>query len=75
MDKGDRIRACYLHSCLKYVQRSFMTNASLRNRFGIEEKNSAIASRFIKDALEEKKIKPCDISAAKKFMKYIPHWV
>lgn len=74
MDKEDRIRACYLHACLKYVQRGCMTNTSLRNRFGIEEKNSAIASRFIKEALEEKRIKPYDVSASKKYMKYIPHW-
>ena len=74
MDKRDRIRACYLHACLKYVQKDFMTNASLRVRFGIEEKNSAIASRFIKNALLEKKIKSYDPSASKKFMKYVPHW-
>ena len=74
MDKEDRIRACYLHACLKYVQRDFMTNTSLRNRFGIEEKNSAIASRFIKEALEEARIKPYDTSASRKYMKYVPHW-
>ena len=74
MDKADRIRACYLHACLKYVQRDFMTNTSLRGRFGIEEKNSAIASRFIKDSLAENKIKSYDPTASKKFMKYVPHW-
>jgi predicted HTH transcriptional regulator len=74
MLKEDKIRACYLHSCLKYVQRDFMTNTSLRNRFGIEEKNSAIASRIIKDSLNEKRIKPYDANSAKKFMRYLPHW-
>ena len=29
MDKNDRIRACYLHACLKYVSRGYMTNATL----------------------------------------------
>jgi len=24
MDKADRIRACYLHACLRYVQRDFL---------------------------------------------------
>ena len=35
-----------------------MTNATLRERFGIDEKNSAIASRLIKETLEavEKRI-------------------
>ena len=39
MDKAERGRACYLHACLKYVTRDFLTNASLRKRFGIKENN------------------------------------
>ena len=38
MEKGDRIRACYLHACLRYVSRDYMTNTSLRDRFGIAQK-------------------------------------
>lgn len=75
MDKTDRIRACYLHACLRYVQRDFMTNSTLRERFGIEAKNSAMASRIIKDALEAEVIFPHDESASRKYMKYIPWWV
>ena len=30
MDKDVRVRACYFHACLKYVERDFLTNASLR---------------------------------------------
>lgn len=74
MDKEDRIRAAYLHACLRYVQRNFMTNTSLRSRFGIEEKNSAVASRIIKESLETKKIRTYDDSASKKYKKYIPSW-
>ena len=74
MDKKDRIRACYLHACLKYVTRDYMTNSSLRERFGIDPKNSAVASRIIKDALEAGLIHPYDTEASKKFIKYIPSW-
>ena len=74
MSKDDRIRACYLHACLRYVQRDFMTNATLRSRFGIENKNSAIASRIIKETLDTNLIRPHDEGASKKFMKYIPFW-
>lgn len=74
MDKGDRIRACYLHACLKYVNREFMTNSTLRERFGIEAKNSATASRLIKEALDAGMIMPYDASAAPKLMKYVPRW-
>jgi ATP-dependent DNA helicase RecG len=74
MDKDDRIRACYLHACLRYVQRDFMTNTTLRERFGIKEKNSATASRIIKEAIDAKRIRPHDEASSKKFMKYVPWW-
>lgn len=74
MDKDDRIRACYLHACLKYVQRDYMTNTTLRERFDIEDKNSATASRIIKETLEAELIRPYDGTASRKFMKYVPWW-
>lgn len=74
MDKADRIRACYLHACLRYVQRDFMTNSSLRERFGIEKQNSATVSRVIKDTVEAEEIRPYDAEAGRKYMKYVPSW-
>lgn len=74
MDKQERIRATYLHACLRYVERDYMTNASLRGRFGIEEQNSAMASRIIKDATEAGVVKPFDEAAGRKYMKYVPRW-
>lgn len=74
MDKADRIRASYLHACLKWVTSDFLTNASLRIRFGVEEKNKAAVSRYIKEAVEAEMIKPFDESASRKMMKYVPFW-
>jgi predicted HTH transcriptional regulator len=74
MDKENRIRACYLHSCLKYVQREYMTNTSLRERFGIDEKNSAQVSRIIKDSIDDGKIKCYDESVGSKARRYLPCW-
>ncbi len=74
MDKNDKIRACYLHACLKYVNREFMTNSSLRDRFGIAPKNSAIASRIIKETLEAGLVKPTGDDMSRKHRKYVPNW-
>ncbi len=75
MDKADRIRAAYLHACLKYVQRETLTNASLRDRFGIAKENSATVSRIIKEALVEKIIKPIDPeNESRKQAQYVPFW-
>lgn len=76
MDKGDKVRACYLHACLKYVSGDIMTNQSLRERFGIEEHNYSIASRIISDAIASELIKDYDAdNKSKKFAKYVPYWV
>ena len=64
----------YLHACLKWVMRDYLTNASLRERFGVEEKNKAAVSRYIREAVEAGMIKPYDEDAARKMMKYVPHW-
>lgn len=74
MDKDDRIRACYQHACLRYVNRKPMTNATLRERFGIDDKNSAIASRIIKEALTAKSIKCYDSTVGSRARKYLPEW-
>jgi predicted HTH transcriptional regulator len=74
MDKAERVRAWYLHACLKYVTRDFLTNASLRERFGVEERNNAAVSRYIREAVDAGAIGPFDETAARKLMKYVPFW-
>lgn len=74
MDKEDRIRACYLHCCLRHVNREHMNNASLRERFGIEQKNQAQVSRVIKDTVNAGLIRAYDPDAGTKAMRYVPCW-
>lgn len=74
MGKEERVRACYLHACLKFVNREHMTNTSLRQRFGIDDHNSAIASRIIRDTIAEGLIRLYDPEASRKYAKYVPYW-
>ncbi len=75
MDKRDKVRACYLHACLKYVSGEYMTNQSLRERFGIEEQNYPMASRIISDTIKANLIKDYDSeNKSKKYAKYVPFW-
>ncbi len=75
LDKREKIRACYQHSCLKWVSNEKMTNQSLRERFQIEDRNYSIASRIIRDALEEKVIKEVDPeNKSRKYASYTPFW-
>ncbi|MEP6646102.1 MAG: ATP-binding protein [Saprospiraceae bacterium] len=75
MDKQDKERACYLHACLKHVSGEYMTNQSLRKRFGIEEHNYSIVSRIIADTIQSGLIKDYDDqNQSKKYAKYVPFW-
>jgi len=74
MTTSDRVRACYLHACLKHVKHDLMTNSTLRERFGIPEKSSAVASRIIKETLAAKLIRPINPDTGRKYMKYVPFW-
>jgi ATP-dependent DNA helicase RecG len=74
MDKHEKIHACYLHACLRYVNREPVTNTSLRQRFRVEAGNSAIVSRIIRDAIEAGMIKPLEEGQAKKAARYLPWW-
>jgi len=74
MSSGDRVRAVYLHACLQHANGGYVTNSSIRQRFGIEARNSATASRLIKEAVSAKVIAPYDVDAAPKLMQYVPVW-
>ena len=74
MDKSDRIRACYLHACLRYVTRQPMTNTSVRERFGISEKNASLASRLLNEAVEAGLIVVSDPEAGTRIRSYLPFW-
>ena len=51
-----------------------MTNTTLRDRFGIDKKNTAIVSRIIKEALKENLISIYDEKVGSKARSYIPRW-
>lgn len=74
LSMDDRLWACYMHACVKYVQGEPINNSSLRQRFGLKESSSGSISRLIKEALSENLIKPLDSETAPRYMKYIPYW-
>jgi predicted HTH transcriptional regulator len=69
MTTDDKIRACFQHCVLKYVENSRMTNATLRERLGIGEKNYPAASSIIKATIQKKLIKESE-----KPKEYVPIW-
>jgi ATP-dependent DNA helicase RecG len=75
MDSRERVRACYLHCCLRYVNNEKMTNQSLRERFRLPETKIATLSQVIAATIEEKLIKLDDsATTSRRYAKYIPFW-
>lgn len=70
----DRMWACYLHACIKHVQGEYLTNSSLRERFGLKSSSSGSISRLIRDTVEMGLIKPLEPDTAPRYMKYLPIW-
>jgi ATP-dependent DNA helicase RecG len=75
MDRGDRIRACYQHCCLRYVTNELMNNQSLRQRFKLPEEKSATVSQIIAATVKMGRIKLADPSQkSPRYRGYIPFW-
>lgn len=74
LSKSERSQAVYLHACLLYVRHEHLSNASVRKRFRIEKKNSAQASRLIRDAVDSNLIVAFDPDAGHKGKSYVPFW-
>jgi len=75
MDSETRIRACYQHACLQYVSEArVLTNASLRQRFGIDSRNAATASRIIRDTLRSGLIRSSGSGGTQAGTQYVPAW-
>ena len=70
----DKLWSTYMHACVEYMENSALTNASLRERFGLPETGAGTISRLIKDAVSSNLIKPVDPTTAPRYMRYIPIW-
>ena len=58
MTKEDKLRTCYMRACLAYVKHQAITNADVRDLFGLTESEMAKASRIIKETMGQGLIKP-----------------
>lgn len=74
MSHDEKLRACYLHACIRQVQGEQLSNASLRARFDLKDTASGSISRLIRDAVQKKYIRPFDADAPLRNRRYVPFW-
>ena len=69
MTKEERVRACFQHCVLLYVQNKRMSNSTLRARLGIIDKHYPVATTIINETIEKELIKESE-----KPKTYVPFW-
>lgn len=75
MSLDERVEATYQHSIIRYYSSSGLTNASLRERFKMNESQRPQISLVIKEALVRNRIKAKDPNnSSTKFAEYVPFW-
>ncbi|MBO7143818.1 MAG: putative DNA binding domain-containing protein [Salinivirgaceae bacterium] len=75
MTKQEKIDVCYQHACIVYEDGKPVNNQSVRERFGLNKNESAVASRILSDTMEAGLIKPADTETnSKKYMSYFPFY-
>ena len=72
MTPDERIRACYQHSQICLEANEPMSNASLRGRFGLSDKQISQVSIVIREAQDAGKIKPLNEDQANRNARYVP---
>ena len=72
LNKGDRINICFYHCVIRWIEHDYMSNSSLRERFGLSKKQYQTATAVINDTIKAGKIAPADTSQAKRSAKYVP---
>ena len=70
----ERILACYQHACLQFEENDPMSNASLRERFGLPQRQYPQVSMVIKDALDRGRIAPLSEDQSNRYARYVPYW-
>lgn len=74
MSKEERLRACYQHACLLHMNHQRVTNASLRNRFGLDDASASTVSALLNEAVKEGLVVVANPADGNRSRHYRPFW-
>jgi ATP-dependent DNA helicase RecG len=72
MNRGERIRAVYLHTCLHHVSNRVTNNATIFERFGFD--NVTKASRLLADAVDDGRVRVRNPELGRRYADYVLYW-
>lgn len=74
LSREQKLWACYLHACVRKMREKSVTNATLRDRFGLDQENSASISRLLGDAVRAGLLKVKGEGGGRRSKQYLPYW-
>lgn len=75
MTNEERMWTLYIHACLLWTNKKFVTNTSVRELFNIPNDNLSMASNLLSQAQKSHLIRVFDPEAGPKSRKYVPIYV
>lgn len=75
LTKEEKHRACFFHCIIRYIERDYMSNTSLRERFLLANDDYQVVSTIISEMRDKGKIIPAELGQANRNARYIPYWV
>lgn len=75
LTKEQKLWSCYSHSAKMLLEGKSATNASFRERFGLDKKSASTVSRLFSEAVKAKLIKPKEEAVGSRAKSYVPFWV
>jgi predicted HTH transcriptional regulator len=75
LTKEEKHRACFYHCIIRWIERDYMSNASLRERFSLRPEDYQAISALIAEMIKRGRIVPADPNQSNRLAKYVPYWV
>ncbi len=73
--KSEKLKACFWHCVLRYcVYRDYMSNTTLRERFGLPPEDYQAVSAIIAECKQTGRIAPAEENQGNRNARYVPYW-
>lgn len=74
LTKQEKLRACFYHCVIRWIMNDFMSNSTLRDRFGLTQQEYQAASAIISESVKAGRIVPAEPDQGRRNARYVPYW-
>lgn len=73
LSKTEKIRACFFHCVLRWLEHDYMSNTTLRQRFSLKDEDYQAVSVVISASIKLRRIVPAEKDQGRRNAKYVPY--